>query len=175
MNKLLKAVLPAIIISILLSCVGCTSRTNTSPSQKQTLTYKIKHSGVLDIEGKRFPLRGMLQFIPVEKKVRLIMLNEMGIKLLVVEVQAVSEHGYEAHPIFISPFIRAVPYFYDETTRCIHEMYLAESHKQDSLFITETGQKRIGNRDFAQHTIIKNPDRHYTLELFLHSGSQTGT
>ena len=97
----------------------------------------------------------------------------MGMKLLVAEITADNEGRFESKKIFASPFLRMIPPFYDESMRCIYELYLApqSTDLKETKIITE-GKKRIGNREFSAHTIINDPQGKYTLELFLDSGSQ---
>ncbi|TIH15796.1 hypothetical protein D0S45_09440 [Marinifilum sp. JC120] len=158
----------------LLFFAGCSTHSANSPVQSKTSsTYLLQHSGVLSIAGKRMPLRGMLQLNPEQKTARVVMLNEMGMKLLVAEISADNANGFESKKLFVSPFLRMIPPFYNESMRCIYEMYLApKDAASGGQNIITKGSKQVGNREFAAHTIISDPHGNYTLELFLNSGSQ---
>ncbi|CCO23426.1 hypothetical protein [Maridesulfovibrio hydrothermalis] len=170
-------------ILTVLASAGCATRKNTpqATSPATGLTYRLQHSGVLAVAGKRLLLRGMIQYSPQDRRVKVVMLNDMGMKLLVAEIRTSKDQGYETTPVFISPFLRAIPHFYDESMRCIYELYLVnnaakgKTHKNSPLQINCNGIMQIGSRAFAKHTSIKNIDKNYTLELFLNSGSEVGS
>lgn len=166
-----KALLPLLILLVL---TGCSSRrASVTIETKNSATYLLQHSGVLSIAEKRMPLHGMLQLKPEQKTARVVILNDLGMKLLVAEITADNAGGFESKKLFISPFMRMIPPFYDESMRCIYELYLAPHHTvaEQANIVTE-GNKQIGDRTFAAHTIITGPHGNYTLELFLNSGSQ---
>ncbi|WP_320173239.1 hypothetical protein [Maridesulfovibrio sp.] len=152
---------------------GCSSRSavTTKPTAVSP-SYMLQHSGVLTIADKRLPLRGMLQLKPEQRNARVVMLNDMGMKLLVAEITADDAGGFESKKIFSSPFLRMIPHFYDESMQCIYEMFLApEQSAVQGINIITKGKKIIGKREFAAHTIFNDPQGRYTLELFLNSGS----
>ncbi len=152
---------------------GCSSRSAVTPVPPAiSSSYLLQHSGVLTIANKRMPLRGMLQLNPAQRNARVVLLNDMGMKLLVAEITAGDAGGFESKELFSSPFLRMIPHFYDESMHCIYEMFLAPQHSafKRANIITK-GKKIIGKREFAVHTIINDPQGRYTLELFLNSGS----
>ncbi|WP_319776895.1 lipoprotein [Maridesulfovibrio sp.] len=159
---------------ILLMLSGCSSLNKVNNIQhKKSSTYLLQHSGVLSIAEKRMPLHGMLQLMPEQRKAQVVMMNEMGMKLLVAEIIADDKGGYESKKIFESPFLRLIPHFYNESMSCIYEMFLApQSATSGAINIVTEGSRQIADRKFAAHTIITDPQGNYTLELFLNSGSQ---
>ncbi|NDV26733.1 hypothetical protein [Desulfovibrio sp. JC010] len=163
-----------LLLLVFIIMTGCASRSTTVPAKTEnSSTYLLKHSGVLSIADKRLPLRGMLQLKPEQKTARVVMMNDMGMKLLVAEIIADGASGFKSRKLFSSPFLRMIPPFYDESMRCIYAMYLApQSAASSRSNIVTEGSKIIGNREFAAHTVISDPQGNYTLELFLNSGTQ---
>ncbi len=139
--------------------------------QGKTTTYRLNHSGVLDINGRRMPLRGLLQLTPGKRHARVLIMNDLGMKILVSEIKASQEDDIESRLIFLSPFLQGIPSFYEESVRCIYEMYLNNTPNNKKLLISRKTPKKIGNRTFYGHTVIRNKDKNYRLELFLNSGS----
>ena len=91
----------------------------------------------------------MLHYEPQYKQAKVVILNDMGMKLLIAEIKA-DETGYHSKPLFISPFLRAIPHFYAECMRCIYKIYLApEKDRSDQLTLTESGIIHVGNQKFA--------------------------
>ncbi|WP_320007317.1 hypothetical protein [Maridesulfovibrio sp.] len=157
----------------LLGVTGCATRNTESTATHQTSpSYLLQHSGVLSIAEKRIALRGVIKLNPAQRNARVVIMNDMGMKLLVAEIIADGYEGYESHKIFASPFLRMIPSFYAESMHCIYEMFLAPNPGTSALTVTTDGTKQIGSREFAVHTIIKGSQSSYTMELFLTSGSE---
>lgn len=163
-----------IFLLILATMSGCSARNATTPVQAEpSTTYLLQHSGVLSIADKRMALRGMLQLKPQQKTARVVILNDMGMKLMVAEITADNAAGYESKKLFASPFLRMIPPFYAESIRCIYALFLApQSATSRDLIIFNKGSKLIGDQTFPAHTVISDPKGNYTLEIFLNSGSQ---
>lgn len=177
MRKHISTFMPMLLVMLLVLCAGCSTRSITPTPQKTHVIYKLQHSAVLSIADKRISMRGMLQLIPQEKRAKIVMLSDMGIKLLIAEIQADNEDGFTSNPIFISPFLRAIPNFYKESMRCIYATYFADTTPETitNFSFKKYGVRLIGAHSFPEHTIIKNKAKNYTLELFLNSGSQVGS
>lgn len=177
MRKHINIFMPMLLTILLILCAGCSARSTTPTPQEPHAIYKLQHSAVLSIADKRISMRGMLQLIPQEKRAKVVMLNDMGMKLLIAEIRADKEDGFTSNPIFISPFLRAIPNFYKESMRCIYATYFAETTPETitNFSLKKDGVRLIGDRSFPEHTIIKNTAKNYTLELFLNSGSQVGS
>ncbi|WP_432737377.1 hypothetical protein [Maridesulfovibrio sp. FT414] len=159
---------------VLIVLAGCSSHSSINKIKPVASTsYILQHYGVLSIAGNRIPLRGMLHLNPEQRTARVVMLNDIGLKLLVAEIIAYDTGKFESKLLFASPFLRMIPPFYDESMRCIYKMYFTQ-HQADSMGtkISTEGIKKIGNREFATHTIISELHGNYTLELFLNSGLQ---
>lgn len=163
-----------IFLLILVAMNGCSARTATTPVQNEpSPTYLLQHSGVLSIADKRMALRGMLQLKPQQRTARVVILNDMGMKLLVAEITADNAGGYKSKKLFTSPLLRMVPPFYAESMRCIYALFLApQSANTRDLKISSESSKQVGDKTFPAHTIINGPEDNYTLELFLNSGSK---
>ncbi len=163
-----------IFLLTLVAMSGCSAHNATTPVQTEpSSTYLLQHSGVLSINGKRMALRGVLQLKPQQKAARVVILNDMGMKLLVAEITADNASGYKSKKLFASPFLRMIPPFYAESMRCIYVLFLApQSATSRDLKIFSEGSKQVGDQKFPAHTIIINPEGNYTLELFLNSGSK---
>lgn len=175
MKQVIIKFLPVLLLALGV-CAGCSSRTTSTVQQAtiildKTTSYRLKHSGVLDVNGRRMPLRGLLQLTPEKRHARVLIMNDMGMKLLVSEVKASQRSGVESRLIFLSPFLQGIPSFYEESVCCIYEMYLNNATNSKELLISRKAPQKIGNRTFYGHTIIRNKDKNYRLELFLNSGS----
>jgi len=168
-----KVLLALPLLFCLLSATGCATRNTELPATQQTSpSYLLQHSGVLSIADKRIPLRGMLKLYPAQRTARVVIMNDMGMKLLAAEIKADSSRGYKSRKIFASPFLRMIPPFYAESMLCIYEMFLAPNPGTSVLKITTEGIKQFGSRKFPVHTTIQSPHSGYILELFLTSGSE---
>ncbi len=168
--------------------LGCSTHTTPPTDQKEYKNYRLYHSGVLEIQGKRIPLRGILLYSPEFRYAKIVILNEMGLKLFIAEIKAFTpkkvnryQKEYTSKPLYISPFIRAIPHFYEEAVDCIYELYLSDPplgidtnssdfRKERSPYvITGKGSVQINNHIFPQHIFIINKNKNFSLELLLNA------
>lgn len=167
-----------ILVSIfIISGTGCSTHSTIPTAVKPAIIYKLHHSAVLSIGNKKIPLRGMIHLMPQERQAKVVMLNDMGMKLLIAEIYVDNEQEIVSKSIFVSPFLQAIPHFYKESVKSIYTIFLeGNDPKIIKQFTLQTnGLKHIGNRDFPEHTILKNTAKNYTLELFLNSGTHSGS
>ncbi|WP_320172119.1 hypothetical protein [Maridesulfovibrio sp.] len=179
MIKLRKTITLLFLLTVALTCPGCAGKAKWESAQVpdthvEEETFVLQHSGVLDVAGRRMPLRGMLRVQPASGTARIIIMNELGIKLLIADIRAVDGNGFESRTIFSSPFARAVPFLQEETSRCIYRMFLGGTDVLTGLETIGTEPQEIGGHIFFKHTVIKNARKNYTVELFLNSGSRSG-
>ncbi|SMF20971.1 hypothetical protein [Desulfovibrio gilichinskyi] len=168
--------------------LGCSTHATPPTNQKEDKNYRLYHSGVLEIQSKRIPLRGILLYSPESRYAKIVILNEMGLKLFIAEIKAIKhkkvnryQKEYTSKPLYISPFIRAIPHFYEEAMDCIYELYLSnpplgintnssDFQKERSPYvITGKGAVQIKNYIFPQQTVLINKNKNFSLELLLNT------
>lgn len=160
----------ASLLSLLL-LMACTATITTQPVMPMPQpwldsgkTFRLRHDGVLQLNGKTIPMTGFMVLDTKTKQARLALLTGLGIKLATLEIE---KEDYKV--LTSTPVADRIPHFLEQCAFSVQRIFLDGTAPTASQAWTLHHEGVVETEAFAlpKKTVFTQHDARYTITLQL--------
>jgi len=127
--------------------------------------YRLRHDGVLQLNGKTIPMSGFMILNTNKQQAKLALLTGLGIKLATLDIR---QNEYTV--LYTSPLAKQIPHFLDQCAFSVQQLFLSiknKNHTDTSWSVNYEGTLVIKGFSLPKKTVFTDHTTGYTVSLQL--------